>query len=236
MYLFRLDDASDYMDVKKWNQIEEMLDKYSVKPLVGIIPHNEDKSLTDKWQQNELFWEKALEWKEKGWRIALHGYNHVYSTKSGGMNPVNKKSEFAGNAIEVQRQKIRDGFAVLCQKGLKPDVFFAPSHTFDENTLKALEIETDIRIISDTVANDVYFSDGFFFIPQQTGTPRKLPMKLVTICIHPNTMDERSIAGLERFIIKNRSRIINAYDVQMQKRRLDLLDRLLKKIYFLKRA
>lgn len=236
MYLFRLDDASDYMDVKKWNQIEEMLDKYSVKPLVGIIPHNEDKSLTDKWQQNELFWEKALEWKEKGWRIALHGYNHVYSTKSGGMNPVNKKSEFAGNAIEVQRQKIRDGFAVLCQKGLKPDVFFAPSHTFDENTLKALEIETDIRIISDTVANDVYFSDGFFFIPQQTGTPRKLPMKLATICIHPNTMDERSIAGLERFIIKNRSRIINAYDVQMQKRRLGLLDRLSKKIYFLKRA
>ena len=35
-YILRLDDASDYMDVKKWQRMEELLDRYGIKPLVGI--------------------------------------------------------------------------------------------------------------------------------------------------------------------------------------------------------
>ena len=37
-YILRLDDASDYMDVKKWQRMEELLDRYGIKPLVGVIP------------------------------------------------------------------------------------------------------------------------------------------------------------------------------------------------------
>ena len=45
MYLLRLDDASEYMDTGKWARTEKLLDKYGVKPIFGIIPHNEDPQL-----------------------------------------------------------------------------------------------------------------------------------------------------------------------------------------------
>jgi len=41
-YLVRLDDACPYLDKKKWQRMEDILDKYGVKPLVGIIPANAD--------------------------------------------------------------------------------------------------------------------------------------------------------------------------------------------------
>lgn len=42
---------------------------------------------------------------KKGWIIALHGYEHVFETTSGGINPVNNKSEFAGVNLEKQKKK-----------------------------------------------------------------------------------------------------------------------------------
>ena len=41
-YLIRLDDACPTMDVVKWDKIEKMLDKYHIKPMVGIVPANND--------------------------------------------------------------------------------------------------------------------------------------------------------------------------------------------------
>jgi len=52
---------------------------------------------------------------------------------------------------------------------LEPKVFFAPSHTFDANTLEALRLESNIGVICDTIANNVYTLNAFYFIPQQTG-------------------------------------------------------------------
>lgn len=235
MYIIRLDDASEYMDVKKWNRIEDVLDNYGIKPIVGIIPHNEDVTQVDKFGKNENFWEKALCWREKGWRIALHGYNHVFSTNEGGINPVNKKSEFAGVSINIQRQKIKEGFNILCDNNLKPDIFFAPAHTYDEITLKVLEEETDIRIISDTFANDIYYSDGFYYIPQQTGKIQKMPFKITTICLHPNTFSEERFSKLKSFIESNNHKIISANDIALSNRKISFLDKLLRKLYLLSR-
>ena len=64
-YILRLDDASDYMDVKKWQRMEELLDQYGIKPLVGVIPDNQDSSLTDTYEQDPEFWDKTARWKEK---------------------------------------------------------------------------------------------------------------------------------------------------------------------------
>lgn len=44
MYLFRLDDASEFMDTENWNKIERLFDMYDIKPLVGVIPNNLDKN------------------------------------------------------------------------------------------------------------------------------------------------------------------------------------------------
>lgn len=186
----RLDDASEYMDVEKWQRMEDLLDKYHIKPIVGVIPNNQDPDMVGVYPKDEQFWEKVQRWKEKGWTIALHGYTHVFETREGGLNPVNDRSEFAGVPLERQKEKIRAGVRILREHGIEPEIFFAPAHTFDENTLIALKEESDIRIISDTIANDIYFENGFYFIPQQSGRVRKLPFKTVTFCYHPNMMKD----------------------------------------------
>ena len=78
-YLIRLDDACEKMDISKWNRIEDIFDKYNVKPLVGIIPCCEDP-LMGAYKFNNSFWELVRRWVDKGWIMALHGCNHVYST------------------------------------------------------------------------------------------------------------------------------------------------------------
>ena len=232
-YIIRLDDACEKMDVAKWSRMEELLDKYGIKPLVGIIPNCEDPQM-EKYPRDTDFWTTADRWINKGWSVALHGYNHVYSTQCGGINPVNKRSEFAGLPIDEQREKIRLGLEIFASHGIVPQVFFAPSHTFDENTLSALEAESDIRIVSDTVANDVYSMRGFTFVPQQTGRVRKLPFKTVTCCYHPNTMSDEAFDILETFLTKHRKKFIE-FPTVTTKRRRNLYDKFLSYLYFVNR-
>ena len=199
-YIIRLDDASEYMDTGKWMRMEALLDKYNISPIFGVIPHNEDPDMIKVYPKDENFWDRAKRWCEKGWQPALHGYSHVFCTNKGGINPVNNRSEFAGLPLKQQREKIEKGYQILLQHEIKPEIFFAPAHTFDENTLKALEQKTAIRIINDTVANNVYYKEPFFFIPQQAGRVRKLPFKIVTFCYHPNSMKKKDYMELEHFL------------------------------------
>ena len=37
-YLIRLDDACDTSNLSKWAEIERILDNFSVKPIVAVIP------------------------------------------------------------------------------------------------------------------------------------------------------------------------------------------------------
>ncbi len=226
----RLDDACEKMDVEKWNHIEELLDKYNIKPLVGVIPHCEDPMM-DQYPIDGLFWEKVHRWESKGWTIALHGYNHVYSTECGGINPVNKRSEFAGLPLERQKEKIKVGVMILNEHGIYPKVFFAPSHTFDENTLTALKEETEIRIISDTIAWNSYKKDEFTFVPQQSGRVRKLPLKTVTFCYHPNVMSEQDFDYLENFLKVNR---FSGFSTEAAKRKQNVFEKILQRIYWRK--
>ncbi|MDX9917725.1 MAG: DUF2334 domain-containing protein [Gudongella sp.] len=232
MYLLRLDDASDFMDTIKWDRMEFLLNKYSVKPIVGIIPNNQDLNITIKYKRDKDFWKKARKWQAKGWTIALHGYTHVYITKCGGINPVNLQSEFAGVPLEVQKDKIKNALEVFEKQGLYPKIFSAPSHTFDLNTLEALRQISQIRVISDTVANDIYKNKGFHFIPQQCGRVRKLPIKLITFCYHPNEMEEVDFDRLELFINKERNKFVDYSNVAMKDRQYGLYDHLLRQLYF----
>lgn len=236
-YIMRLDDASDYMDIEKWNRMEQLLDKYGIKPIYGIIPDNHDESLRGKYQRDPKFWEKMHVWEAKGWTPAMHGFEHKYVTDQGGINPVNKRSEFAGLSYEEQADKIERGWKTLNDHGFHPEIFFAPSHTFDENTLKALKDKTTIRVISDTVANDVYKKDDFWFIPQQSGSVRKLPFKTVTFCYHPNTMTDSSYEQLEKFLKSYRGRFVTVtMDRMLVDRKHSFMDKTLQRIYLLKHS
>ena len=235
-YLIRLDDACPMMDRQQWGRIETILDTYHIKPLVGIIPANND-SETMLNPPDPDFWEWARQWVAKGWQIALHGYNHICITQCAGINPIWNRSEFAGLNYEKQRAKIKEGIEILNSHHLYPKYFFAPSHTFDEQTIEALRRETDIRIISDTIGRWPYRKDDFWFIPQIGGHCIKMPFAgIYTFCFHPNTMSESAFHDLESFLSKYASQFIGFDEIELNKYGEKLfLDKILSKLYFLYR-
>lgn len=230
-YIMRLDDACPKRNLAKWERMEALLDKYSVRPLVGIIPDCKDPDM-DCYDEDIDFWTKRVScWLAKGWQLALHGYNHVFKTNCGGINPVNHRSEFAGVPLEEQKQMIAEGVAILRNHGINPKVFFAPAHTFDENTIKALLEVSDIRVISDTPANKPYSKLGMTFVPQQSGRVRKIPFNTVTFCYHPNVMNDDAFDNLEKFLQQNKFEV---FPIEESTRRLSLVDKLLMKLYYAK--
>lgn len=236
-YLMRLDDASEYMDVGRWERLERLLDGYQICPIVGVIPDNQDKSLTEKYERDLSFWEKVDRWIAKGWIPALHGCEHRYVTNEGGLNPINSKSEFAGLPYETQVEKIERGWKILKEHGIEPEIFFAPAHTFDQNTLEAIKNTTSIRIISDTIASDIYKEGDFWFIPQQSGKVRKIggPCRLVMFCYHPNTMDDMDYKVLEEFLKKNGERFVKFERQLLKNRKFGMLDWMIRKAVFIMR-
>lgn len=232
-YILRLDDACEKMNCENWTRMELLLDKYGVKPLVGVIPHCEDTEM-DKYAKDPEFWDKVHSWIMKGWSIAMHGYNHVYSTNLGGLNPINKRSEFAGVPLHIQNEKISHAISIMKKHDIEPKVFFAPAHTFDENTIIALKENSNIRIISDTIANKPYNKYGMMFVPQQSGKVRKLPFSIVTFCYHPNVMKENDFNELECFLKKYRVWFIEFPEIYTE-RKFSMYDKLLKGLYFIRR-
>ena len=233
-YIMRLDDACEKRDIEKWDRIEVLLDEYQIRPLVGIIPHCEDDAMSG-YAEDKMFWDRVSSWIAKSWSIAMHGYNHVYSSECGGINPVNNRSEFAGEDYAVQKEKIQKGVDIMREHGVDPKVFFAPSHTFDENTLKALQESSNIRIISDTPANKPYTKYGMTFVPQQSGAVRKLPFDTITFCYHPNVMSDKEFECLEQFLKIHQNEFINFPDKTVTRKR-SLIDIVVCKLYFARRG
>lgn len=232
MYLMRLDDASEYWNKDKWIRMHDLLVKYDVKPIVAIIPANEDPKLLP-LGKDEDFWDIIQEWIRKDrWTPALHGHRHFLHIAAGGMNQVNQRSEFVGYQLLEQKFKIRNGLENLKNHGIVPEIFVAPCHTFDENTLEALRIESNIRIISDTIADDIYYRYGFYFIPQQSGVVRPLKNRITTFCYHPNFASEEGFNQLENFLHIHHDQFISYQDVQLKKRNLSLYDWILQRLYF----
>ena len=234
-YLIRLDDACPYMDKAKWRRMEDILDKYGVKPLVGIIPANADpQTMID--PEDSLFWDKAHFWEKKGWSIALHGYDHVCISEGGmkGLNPFWRRSEFAGLPLDIQCEKIKKGNSILKEHDFEPKYFFAPSHTFDDNTLVALKQETDIRIISDTIGRYPFHKGDFYFIPQISGHCVKMPLSgMYTFCFHPNNMNDNSFRRVDAFLKQYRDYFISFDTIIVnQYGRKKVIDRILSWIFF----
>ncbi len=234
MYLLRLDDMSAHRDVEKWERMYALVKKYDVKPIFGIIPDNQDPQLLA-YPKDEEFWDRVKLWIAEGWTPAMHGYQHVFDSACGGSNPVNDYSEFAGISYEEQAARIRAGYAILKEQGIDTEIFFAPAHTYDKNTLRALKACTDIRVISDTIGNRVYYKDGMYYLPQQSGVVRELPFRLVTFCYHPNIMKDEDFAVLENFLKAHAEEFGGYSKALLVKRRRSLCDCALQWAYRIRR-
>lgn len=207
IYLFRLDDISWDMNYENFCQIRDLFQKYGVRPLIGVIPHNEDTKLKCQVGREhisqEKFWAEMRELQQKhGWAIALHGYKHVYVTDDGGMFGINPRAEFAGLPLSQQEEKIRAGKGILEANGLKIDAFMAPGHSMDWDTVKALK-QNGILVVTDGCCAYPYKKKGVLFVPQVWPWPRKCLCGVITACFHINSWKPNLFEHLEIFLQKN---------------------------------
>lgn len=211
-YMIRLDDACPSMAHAKWARFEDVFARFGVKPIVAVVPDNQDPNL-QRDAVDPTFWDTVRAWADKGWRIALHGHTHVYTTREKGLVPLNARSEFAGVPAEEQRRKIATGYSLLQEKGLAPKIWVAPAHSFDLHTLEALRQETDIRIISDGLATAPYTEHGFTWLPAQNWRVKKKSTGLWTSCYHPNDTPEKELKILESFLQDNAAALVDDLDL-----------------------
>jgi predicted deacetylase len=201
-YIFRLDDICPRMNWEKFLRLEKIFLKYNIKPIIGIIPNNKDKSL-NVGKERKDFWQHINMLVAKGWIVAQHGYDHTYTSKNAGIMKIGNNSEFAGKSYKDQFNRIKEGNNILKDKLRKSiEWWVAPNHSYDEATCRALEI-LDFKYITDGFFLKPVVLYGLIWVPQQLWKPRKMPFGLWTVCIHPNTYND--FDGLENFIKENLS-------------------------------
>jgi predicted deacetylase len=184
-YLLRFDDLCPTMNWTIWRQVEAALIDANISPILAVVPDNQDPELAVEPAQN-MFWEEVRRWQGRGWTIGLHGYQHRYVTQSAGIIGRNRYSEFAGLSREAQLAKLRSGLAIFAREGVRPDIWVAPAHSFDANTLDVLA-QCGLKAVSDGYSA-LPHTDArrMFWVPQQLGRFRELPAGVWTVCLHHN--------------------------------------------------
>lgn len=198
----RMDDISPEMDWVKWELADRILKEHHITPLLGVVPDNRDTNLIKdkKSDSQEFFWDFLRKCQAEGYVLALHGCSHVYDTKKGGMFPLNSFSEFAGHPYEKQYERLAHGKDILAQHGIHMDIFMAPAHSYDRNTLKAL-CELGIYKMTDGFGRKPYVYQGITFYPIAHHLEKQWAQEgYTTLVLHTNTMEEKDFRRLERIL------------------------------------
>ncbi len=193
-YLIRFDDICPTMNWAVWDAIETILIEHDIRPILAVIPDNCDPTLQIEPPRAD-FWERVRGWQEKGYAIALHGYQHSYVNDNPGLMRLTYKSEFAGLPRHEQETKLRKGLAIFDQNGIRADAWVAPSHSFDRITIDLL-LELGVSVISDGLCRWPFTDSlGMTWVPQQLWRFNPKPAGIWTICCHHNhwTPDEIEI-------------------------------------------
>jgi predicted deacetylase len=215
------------MDQLKWNRLEELFDTACIRPIVAVVPDNQDPEL-NRDPSDPFFWDTVHRWQKKGWAIAMHGYQHRFHLvdRHKLLLPFYDRSEFGGLSYAEQAKKIRLSWDLFKAQVVEPTVWIAPAHCFDKTTLDALRDETSIRIVSDGIALDQFSEQGFFWVPQQLWELAPRRYGLWTVCLHPSSMSQAAIdklaSQLSTAYFKNR--VISMTDLILQPRSKGLTD------------
>ena len=207
--LIRMDDICENMNWELMERCELLFDKYKIKPLLGVIPANKDPELLA-YPKKEFFWNKVKNWKSKGWEIAMHGFNHLYTQKSDKKDifSYGGKSEFYGLDYEKQLDKIELGLSEFEKRQIKIRSFFAPNHIYDQNTLEALK-KNNIKIIIDGYGLFPFYKNDLLFIPQLFYKEILLPFGIQSTQLHINYWNNNDFEKFENFINNNHRKIVN---------------------------
>ncbi len=205
----RLDDITPDMDWTKFNSFKALLDENNIKPLIGVVPENLDEKLSIDEAHTD-FWDFLHTLEKEGWIISQHGVNHVYKTKKMGCFPLNQLSEFAGLDYEEQLKNLKKGKEILEAHDIKTDIFMAPAHSFDKNTLKALK-ELGFNKITDGFGDMPYNYGDFTYYPisfKQSSSLKK-EKGYTTFVFHVNTMSENEFKKYEDLFRKRKDDFIS---------------------------
>lgn len=198
----RLDDIAPDMDWERFLKFKELLDRYQVKPLIGVVPHNRDENLKKK--ENGYgpcdFWAYVKELEKEGWVISMHGLYHIYTTDKGGLFPLNNFSEFAGVPLEEQKRMLAEGKRILREKGIETELFMAPAHSYDIHTLRALR-ETGFCALTDGFGKKPYYFKGLKFYPIsfRLSSTLKKAKGYSTMVVHTGTVSEDDLKRYEGY-------------------------------------
>lgn len=209
-YILRFDDIHPKMRWDYWHEIEELMIKYNIKPILAVIPDNRDKKLIySDGLDDYIFWEKMKEYQSLGWTIAMHGYQHLYTSNNrGDFVRINSYSEFAGLSEELQSEKIRLGLEIFKKYGLSPSMFVAPAHTFDKTTVRVLK-KYGFKMVSDGFYFYPVVIDDMLFIPQQLWWFKRRSFGLYTICFHHNYWTYSDLHKFKQDLTKFKDHIIS---------------------------
>lgn len=213
----RLDDITPDMDYEKFYRMKQLLDTYQIKPLIGVVPFNEDKNLmrNPKREDFSVFLQGLV---KEGWVVALHGYQHVYTSDRGGLFPLNHFSEYVGVPFEKQDEMIAKGKEQLQNWGIDTDIFMAPAHTFDGNTLKSLK-KNGFCYVTDGFGKQPYVRKGLVFLPiaiKQSDCYKQTDA-YTTLVFHTNTMEDKEFEKYQRMFEENKNSFISYADYMKQK-------------------
>lgn len=209
-YVLRFDDITPGMNWDNFLRIKSIAESYNVKSILGVVPQNKDPKLSiNKLMSETEFFRKIKDYVEYGDTIAQHGTYHLYTSSDSGILKINNNSEFAGHSYKEQRDKLLIGKKIMQQYGIWQTYFMAPSHSFDRNTLKALKA-LGFKAITDGYGFYTYDIEGITLVPQLVGKPIKfLPFGVQTICLHTNSMNDKSINSLITFLEANHRQFIS---------------------------
>lgn len=217
MCVIRFDDICPTMDWENFRRAMDLMKEYGIKPLLGVVPDNRDTDLIIN-EPLTNYWDFIKKLQADGIQIAMHGFTHVYDkdrpfTIGHGF----KHSEFAGNSYENQCEKIKKGKRILEEHGIYTDVFFAPAHTYDLNTLRALR-DNGFRYLSDGMSKFNYIQCGIMCIPCRSSSVPMVRGKsgIYTSVSHPSEWrNPNKVSDYDRlidFCCKNKESIVTFAD------------------------
>ena len=114
--------------------------------------------------------------------------------------------------MEKQREMLKRGNEILSQYGIKTDIFMAPAHTYDLNTLKALQ-ELGYCRMTDGFGVRPYEWYGITFYPISFLMSRSLKKKrgCTTLVIHTNEIDREGMEKYRKLFMEHRKDLVS-YD------------------------
>jgi len=219
-YFIRLDDLCHTSNLQKWQRFFDVFNRFGVKPIIAVIPANKDAKLLDCGSYNPHFWSLVRKLQANGYIIGLHGYDHVYVSSDAGLLQTNKRAEFAGMPIAVQGQKLAAAAKIFNNEGITTQVFVAPAHSLDRQTLAALRQVTSIRTISDGLLPFPYRRFGFNWLPVQLAETTVKKKGTWTFNYHPETCTDEMFQQMEDFIRMHWAQFARIEDVSYKPYRI----------------